>query len=174
MFVHIWLDRSTFSHFSRYSPGGNLLEIFLLPRFLPYRLTRNFYPLIRKSSSKGERGENPYSKRSFLDEILSENAYSTFIRKNCFTMRLFLSWISFIVSTSSYFFVFFCFSLPTEKRMNESNLFESGRKYRFVEILISNYLFVSLFVSIVGKYSREIDLLHKKILLNVFNLFLEI
>lgn len=25
-----------------------------------------------------ERGENPYSKRSFLDEILSENAYSTF------------------------------------------------------------------------------------------------
>lgn len=58
--------------------------------------------------------------------------------------------------------------------MNESNLFESGRKYRFVEILISNYLFVSLFVSIVGKYSSEIDLLHKKILLNVFNLFLEI
>lgn len=50
--------------------------------------------------------------------------------------------------------------------MNESNLFESGRKYRFVEILISNYLFVSLFVSIVDKYSREIDLLHKKMLLN--------
>lgn len=175
VFVHIWLDRSTFSHFSRYSPDGNLLEIFLLPRFLPYRLTRNFYPLIRKRSTKGERGENPYSKKNFLDEILSENAYSTLIRRNCFTMRLFPSWISFIVSTSSYFFVFFfCFSLPTEKRMNESNLFESGRKYRFVEILISNYLFVSLFVSIVGKYSSEIDLLHKKMLLNVFNLFLEI
>lgn len=62
-----------------------------------------------------ERGENPYSKRSFLDEILSENAYLTFIQRNCFTMRLFPSWISFIVSTSSYFFVFFLFFSPHRK-----------------------------------------------------------
>lgn len=175
VFVHIWLDRSTFSHFSRYSPGGNLLEIFLLPRFLPYRLIRNFYPLIRKRSSKGEREgksrirRGVFSTKFFLKTLIQRSSGKIVSRWDCFHLGFLLLFRRLVT-----FLFFFCFSLPTEKRMNESNLFESGRKYRFVEILISNYLFVSLFVSIVGKYSREIDLLHKKMLLNVFNLFLEI
>lgn len=110
--------RSTFFHFETRlpSPGGNLLEIFLLPRFLPYRSTRNFYPLILPSKRRVGKGKNPYSKRSFLDEILSENAYSTLIpkRRNCFTMGLFPSWISLIASTS------FFLSLSLEKREGTS------------------------------------------------------
>lgn len=67
-----------------------------------HELLGNFYPLILPSNeSRGVRseGKNPYSasfsKRSFLDEILSENAYSTRSeRRNCFTMGLlFPSWI---------------------------------------------------------------------------------
>lgn len=162
---------------------GNLLEIFLLPRFPPYRLTRNFYPLIfpskrrRKVCKEREGGkpvfEEEFSRRnSFWKRLF--NAHPE--RRNCFAMGLFQSWISLIAST---FFFFSCFSLPREKRKNESieaNLFE--RKYRFVKILISNHLFVlvilCLFISIVDEYSSGIDLLHKKMLLNIFDLFLEI
>lgn len=102
---------------------GNLLEIFLLPRFPPYRLTRNFYPLIfpskrrRKVCKEREGGkpvfEEEFSRRnSFWKRLF--NAHPE--RRNCFAMGLFQSWISLIASTFFFFLVF----LSPEKRERTS------------------------------------------------------
>ena len=118
--------RSTFFHFETRlsSPGGNLLEIFLLLRFLSYRSTRNFYPLILPSKRGVGRGGKPV----FEEKFLRRNSFwERLFNAHPEEEKLFHDGIVSILDFSYCFDVFFSLSLPREKRRNESietNLFE--------------------------------------------------
>lgn len=175
----IWSYMWTFSRYISWKFTGNLF-ITAIPSLSTDTkfLSINFSLETSKKSLQGERrGETRIRRGVFSTKFFLK----TLIQRSSGTEKLFRDGIVSILDFSYCFDVFFfsCFSLPREKRKNESieaNLFE--RKYRFVKILISNHLFLlvilCLFISIVDEYSSGIDLLHKKMLLNIFDLFLEI
>lgn len=120
---------------SRYisSPCGNLLEIFLLPRFLPYRLTRAARKFLSINSSlEPSRGKFARRGKTRIPRVFRTAVFSTkFFLKTLIRRdpngEIVSRWdyyfhlgFSLIASTSTYFLFFSFFSLEKRERTRQS------------------------------------------------------